>query len=279
MDWSLENIAMNKSSTIRIIQITDLHTFANEEDKLLNISTNYTFYKVLEKVKEDLKKTKADLMLVTGDLSQDFSQKSYLRMKEILHNIEQEFKIPVAVTAGNHDDKKLLNNILTHFIKKDFSFKNWRVLVLNTEWPGHVAGTLPDDELIFLKAALTSSPEKSVLIFLHHQVLPTNSAWMNKIGLINSQAFLDILAEHTNVKAIVSGHVHQQNLENQGNLVFYTTPSTCWQFARNTAKFKLDSLMPGYRWFELYDDGSYQTEVVRVSFDPACIPDLESTGY
>jgi len=41
------------------------------------------------------------------------------------------------------------------------------------------------------------------------------------------------------------------------------SPSTCIQFAAGSEEFAVEPLAPGYRWFELYPSGVFQTEVGR----------------
>ncbi len=37
--------------------------------------------------------------------------------------------------------------------------------------------------------------------------------------------------------------------------------------------------MPGYRWIELNDDGSFTTAVQRIEYDSRFIPDLTISKY
>ena len=37
--------------------------------------------------------------------------------------------------------------------------------------------------------------------------------------------------------------------------------------------------MPGYRWIDLHEDGSFETRVCRIPYNEDFIPDLSSKGY
>jgi 3',5'-cyclic-AMP phosphodiesterase len=117
------------------------------------------------------------------------------------------------------------------------------------------------------------------LIFLHHNVLSVGSAWLDKYTLRNAQDFWSVVDRCAKVKAIICGHVHQEYAAKHGNVDFFATPSSAWQFAPNNAAFKLDVMMPGYRYLDLYPDGSYKTAVVRVPYNKAFVPDLGCKGY
>ena len=63
-----------------------------------------------------------------------------------------------------------------------------------------------------------------------------------------------------------------------GTVRVLTTPSTCFQFKPQTESFSLDDQSPGYRWINLYDDGSIKTEVARI---PEALQGLQTdtNGY
>ena len=83
---------------------------------------------------------------------------------------------------------------------------------------------------------------------------------------------------YNHVKAVVFGHVHQQFEVERNGVQLLSTPSTCIQFLPNQVDFGLDTVMPGYRWFDLFEDGSIKTSVERVSEKDYGV-DYESGGY
>jgi len=259
---------------INILQLTDFHVFGNKQTNLLNLNPYHTLVKTVEAVKNDCQKKNPALILLTGDLSQDFSLASYDVVKEVFATLNY----PMAAIPGNHDDPNLFYDTLSGLCQKNFTFNNWRILLLDTCWPGHVSGFLSQNELIFLEQSLAKDTQTPVLIFLHHHVLPVNSLWLDKIGLKNTPDFLEIIDQYQHVRAVISGHVHQESLTQRNNVNFITTPSTSWQFARNSEPFRLDNLMPGYRWFELNND-NYKTYISRLEYNQNFVPDLDSKGY
>jgi 3',5'-cyclic-AMP phosphodiesterase len=58
-----------------------------------------------------------------------------------------------------------------------------------------------------------------------------------------------------------------------------SSPSSCIQFAKNSACFKLDRLNPGYRSLSLYPDGTIRTTVSRVTAVDFAINYDAAQGY
>ena len=266
------------SQVTKILQLTDFHLFGDQQTKLVGINPLETLQHVLAKVSTDILKNYPDLVILTGDISQDYSLESY---KIVTKNF-QFFQCPVVATMGNHDYSPAFTKVFgnpTQIVTKMSTSTNWRILILNSNWPKHVDGQLTDDDLIFLQKSLETSSNQPTIIFIHHHVLPIDSNWIDKINLHNAAKFLEIIDQYRNVKAVICGHVHQDTVIYRQDVIFLSTPSTSWQFAVKSPNFRLDNLMPGYRWINLYEDGTIQTEVVRIEHNDMFVPDATSRGY
>jgi len=104
------------------------------------------------------------------------------------------------------------------------------------------------------------------------------SEWIDQYIVRNADTFFKVLDRFPNVKAVVWGHVHQDFSSERKGVKLIATPSTCVQFKPNCNDFTVDTLMPGYRWFDLHDDGSFTTGVERVTGKEYVI-DYKSAGY
>ncbi len=262
----------------RILQLTDLHLFSDPETKLLGFNPYKSLQSILVSVADGIAKKQPSLLALTGDISQDYSQASY----EIAIKLFRSFPCPIAATMGNHDYPTAFTKVFgdpSQEINKTFAFNNWQILFLNSHWPEHVGGQLAKNELDFLYKTLATSRKQHVMIFLHHPILPTGCAWLDRIMTNNAAQFLEIIDQYQNIKAVICGHIHQENNISRLSVPYLAAPATSWQFAVKSHDFKLDTLMPGYRWIDLYDDGTFQTEIVRIDYDETLIPDLNSHGY
>ena len=113
---------------------------------------------------------------------------------------------------------------------------------------------------------------------LHHQPVLVGSKWIDQYIVRNADAFFGVLDRFTNVKAVVWGHVHQDFSGKRKSVDLFATPSTCVQFKPLCDDFTVDTLMPGYRWFDLKDDGTLTTGIERVTGKEYVI-DYKSAGY
>ena len=97
---------------------------------------------------------------------------------------------------------------------------------------------------------------------MHHQPLNMGSAWLDGVGLRDSQEFLSVLDASTNVRGVLWGHVHQASDRARGDVRFLSAPSTCSQFLPSSDFFAIDNRPPGMRWLTLHPNGRMDTEVV-----------------
>ncbi len=250
-----------KSPCLTLLQVTDLHVLPTPESTLLGVKTEHYFHAVLSHAFEQ--KSTCDAILLTGDLAQSPSNASYQR---ILHKIE-EYNIPTLCLAGNHDDYPLMQQILNTpqvNCNKQTCFGKWQIIMLNSQIVGSESGRLEQSELDFLEACLQEKRDLFTLIAVHHNCLPTDSAWLDTMQIENSQAFLDIVLRYKNVRVITTGHIHQVMNKKFHDISVFGTPSTCFQFSLNSANFSMDRTAPGYRMIDLFDDGNVVSTVHRI---------------
>jgi Icc protein len=207
-----------------------------------------------------------DYVLLTGDLSQDESLQSYNRLSAAV----KKYECPVLYLPGNHDNRSLMQESFfapgSAVVKADsLVIEPWQIIMLDSKVDKRVDGRLSDAELERLDNLLSLHSDKYALICVHHHPLAIGSSWMDSIKLQNSDALFAILDKHKQVKAVASEHVHQESQQELNGVSVMSSPSTCVQFRPGSDDFALDELLPGYRWFELYADGSFKTGVKRLS--------------
>ncbi len=260
---------------LRIVQISDIHLFGDKNKSLLGVNTQASLEAALALLRANEKNF--DLIIISGDLSQDASKESYLRLADMF----KEFPVPVYYVAGNHDDSDVMKKIyplgnITHH--RHIVLKQWHIILLDSHIQKSVEGRLAPDQLHFMEHCLQMYPEHHAIVVFHHQPIPVGSKWLDNIGLKNADVLWPILANFPHMHTILFGHVHQQQEGVKNGIRYYSTPSTCIQFKRNSAEFALEELPPGYRWIELYPDGTLKTDVVRAA-QYIGIFDKDARGY
>ncbi|MAR90253.1 MAG: 3',5'-cyclic-AMP phosphodiesterase [Pseudomonadales bacterium] len=246
---------------IRIVQLSDCHLFRTTEGKLLGLNTEHSLSQVMDLIQ--LEQPDAELVLATGDLSQDGSDESYARF----HRWMEAFSCPVYWLPGNHDLTDIMQN---HQAAQRMSpcvidLGPWQVIMLDSTIRGKVPGRFAPAELQFLEQALQAATDCHVLIALHHQPVPVGSRWLDQQIVGNAADFFQVVDRFDNVQAIIWGHVHQVFETRRNGVQLMSVPSTCVQFMPQSQDFAVDKANPGYRWLDLFPDGSLDTGVSRVT--------------
>lgn len=247
------------SNTLRILQLTDPHLFADRNQALRNtvswqsLSASIEHYRASEWT--------ADLVYLTGDLVQDDSREAYRNLRTLVDRIG----LPVHVVPGNHDVPELMRQELKDYAScSTIDASGWRIVGIDSHEPGVASGRVGSDELQRLRKLLAAS-NHPVAIFMHHPPVKVGSAWLDGVGLDDRADFLDVVNESNVVRLIVFGHVHQAFDNEDRNLRIIGTPSTGRQFKPGSRDFAVDHRPPAYRQLEFGADGSFNTRLVWVN--------------
>ncbi|PSB08997.1 3',5'-cyclic-AMP phosphodiesterase [filamentous cyanobacterium Phorm 46] len=265
---------MTPVSPLLVAQITDTHLFAEFDRTWKGLSTAHTLQKVIERLQEI--QPPPDLLLLTGDLSQDETPESY----EILASLISPLNIPAYWIPGNHDNLSVMQQILDRppiFPEKSWNLGNWQFLLLSSVKAGCDGGRLSPESFDWLDSQLQQTGDRAVIIALHHHPLPIGSKIMDGMMLHNADEFLAIVDRHPQIKIVLCGHIHQEFHQQRGSVSYLGTPSTCIQLLPKSHPIVLDTIGPGFRLLELAIDGTWNTRVERVA---AALPaDPQSPFY
>lgn len=262
---------------IRLIQITDPHLFSNEKEELLGVNTTRSFQAVLDAIIAT--PFDYDLALATGDLVQDHNREAYHRFAQMVKPLNK----PLFWLEGNHDTQPQMGAALDLYAHirpyKHILLGNyWQIILLDSHIENIPKGKLSQSQLDFLVKALSLNPERYTLIALHHNILPTQSAWLDQHSLTNREQLAEALFPFKRVKALLHGHIHQQVDDLWKGYRILATPSTCIQFKPNSYHFALDPLPQGWRELTLYPDGKIETDVRRLASNQF-LPNFDTWGY
>jgi Icc protein len=249
----------------RIVQLTDLHLFADPDERLFGIPTRELLRDVVAHVERHA--GRVDHLVVTGDHTHDELPETYEAVRAILRPwLDRLWQVP-----GNHDDRTVLRTVFPDRIQGDgdepvtFSFPagEWLCLGLDTQVPGQVAGLIDDAQIAWVRRRLEEHGPKPVVLFMHHPPALLGSAWLDPIGLERREVLQELFVEDRGIRLVCSGHVHHESAHEVGGARVVTTPSTGLQFdpAGTTTTFANDP--PGYRVIEL-DGDRFTTRVVRL---------------
>jgi Icc protein len=249
------------SNSLRILQITDCHLPAGPELPYRGINSHESLNLLLDSVHKFAESFDPDLVLATGDLSEDGSQSSYDWLKKYLGSLN----LPVLALPGNHDEPNILaNNYQDSPVDNVVVTEHgdWQIIRLNTTLPGTPAGRIKDANLLELEQILCQDSSRRRLIALHHQPIPVGSPWIDKYRLQEPEGFLELIDRCEGVKAVVWGHVHQDFVQNRQGISMMSGPSAARNGVPGLPSFVADTTGPACRWLELGGDGSVATGII-----------------
>jgi Icc protein len=245
------------ATAFRIIQLSDSHVSADPDADYRGVTARRALVRVLDTVQ----RWGPDLILFTGDLSEDFSEASYAFIRRSL----DDCGVPVVTTPGNHD--------LANLQKKHFADTatdrpllveagGWRLVVLNSSVEGEIPGRLCEPMVAGLQRALGGDRQPK-LVVLHHQPLPVGSAWIDRHPLREAETFWSVLEGGKEVRGVLWGHIHHAYREDRHGLLLLGAPSTVANSHPFEDEFRSDPAGPGCRWLKLEPDGALATGILR----------------
>lgn len=168
-----------------------------------------------------------DVVLFTGDLSEDGCDASYEHLLELL----QPLKIPLFVIPGNHDRREALRSA---FQKADYLPKRGylhyvidlypvRLIGLDTVIEGEGGGRLCPQRLHWLEETLRQDSKKPTFLFMHHPpgLIRTGTKLFDRALCDVPLDWGQWLQLHPQILGIFSGHYHSL-------CVSHFAEKTCW---------------------------------------------------
>lgn len=247
-----------KRKTQKIIQISDCHVSVDcrADYRGQNPDRN------LQSLLPVMRAWDPDLLLLTGDVSEDASPASYARVAAMTGTVGA----PLLALPGNHD--------LPTVMKKHFPLGPWDgpfaceagpwlLVLMDSTARGSIAGTFSQQDMERFDRLLRGSSAEFVLVALHHQPVPVNSPWIDRYALENPDLFFQFIDRDSRVRCITWGHIHQDFCSRRHGVRLFGAPSTAANSLPQTRRFTLDLAGPACRWFELGVDGGLETGILQ----------------
>ena len=124
---------------MEIIQITDLHISKDKSDSKHDCVPYERLTKVLEHISAN--HSQHSNLVITGDLSSDFTHESYKNISSLI----KQFEFNVSILPGNHDDLSMMKLICDDQIKLeslDCESKYFSIFNFDTHIQDNVRGVI-----------------------------------------------------------------------------------------------------------------------------------------
>ena len=248
-----------------ILQISDTHIVP--EGTLVSglLDTAAPFRRLVQRITDIRHQIgPVDAVLISGDVSDDGSEQSYQRFKEILTPLD----LPFYVIPGNHDAREPMRTAFCDGGYFSATGKlNWHrqigdinLIGLDTLIEGKKDGMLDATSLAYLGDVLASIGHGPALLALHHPPFRTGIHFMDDIGFGNSEELLETLSDFGGELRIICGHIHCMMTVSVGGHITISAPSPSSCFAldiRPNAPVGFMDMEDGcllHKW-----DGGFQT--------------------
>ncbi|MHA2154296.1 MAG: metallophosphoesterase family protein [Candidatus Hodarchaeales archaeon] len=191
-----------KTRNGRIIQISNIPDDGSSI-KFLTMGDTQGFSDLYEEMISSNEAVESSFILHLGDITASGDKESLQNFQ----NISERSKIPIYTTPGNHDLKssnstefyEMYFGIAEYF----FEYKGFLFISLNSSM-----GYYSENSFSFLSELLSEFPKKPKVIFTHIPIFdPRPGEDHALINLTQSTRMLTLL-NNTNVKAVISGHIH-----------------------------------------------------------------------
>ncbi|WP_346911712.1 phosphodiesterase [uncultured Roseibium sp.] len=192
---------------MKLLQLTDIHLTAPGQT-IAGREPNENLKKALDHAISN--HPDADALIITGDLSDWGDADDYKRLKEVLSHVP----MPVHLCIGNHDERDVFLSVFPEladengYVQSAFDLPLGTGLTLDTWGPESHAGFYCETRLAWLDRQLKVCDSK-VWLFMHHNPVPIGIAPMDRIMLLDAEAFADVIARHSSkIAHIFHGHCH-----------------------------------------------------------------------
>lgn len=167
-----------------------------------------------------------DLIVASGDLSDDGSVASYQALRDALTAFAARHGVsgspaPIVYAPGNHDQRPGFRGVLGGGVTAGaFARDNdqrpiygrtdvagFRVLSIDTSVPSRTHGYVDEEQLAWLSDTLATDAGKGTVLVLHHPPVPPITPLHQGIALINPAHVTDIVRD-SDVRLILAGHYH-----------------------------------------------------------------------
>ena len=257
---------------LRILHLSDTHLYGDGRLHYGLVDTLASLDRVLARAGE---LEAVDLVVVSGDLSDDGSAASYRLLRERLEPWAAERGAAVAYAMGNHDLPDAFEVVLGER-ERVISVRGFRVVTVDTTVARAGYGLVGEERLARLRRVLAEPSANGTIVVLHHPPVPPTTGLFETLRLVDPAPLLDICSAG-DVRLILAGHYHHALVTSAGTRgipvvvapAVANTTDVLWPPPRERAERG-----SGFALVDLSGDGTVRAHVVR-----AQAPDDGETVY
>ncbi|MGO4536957.1 metallophosphoesterase [Leifsonia sp. 2MCAF36] len=260
------------TETLRILHLSDTHLYGDGRLQYGVVDTLAALDRVLARAAT---LAGIDLIVVSGDLSEDGTAASYRKLKGTLDPWAAERGAAVVYAMGNHDVADGFEEVLGAR-ETVTAVRGFRVVTVDSSVPGAGYGRVDESQLEWLSGVLATPSRHGTVVVLHHPPVAPTTVLFEPLRLIDPDALLEVCSDG-DVRLILSGHFHHGLVTEAGAAgipvvvapAVANTTDVLWPPPRERAVRGA-----GFAWVQLPDDGPLRAHLLTA---PA--PDDGETVY
>lgn len=214
-------------SALRILHLSDTHFSGDGGRHYGVVDTAEHLRRALAHVEH----LAFDLVIVSGDVSEDGSHESYEQIRDTVLPWARAHGAHAVFAMGNHDNRAAFRAVLSggqpdadeielagidldRPVASVAERDGWRVVVLDTSVPGSGYGNLELEQKAFLREALAEPAAHGTVVVAHHPPIPAQTDLLEALALDEQDGrdLIDIVRD-SDVRVVLSGHYHHALLE------------------------------------------------------------------
>lgn len=229
-------------TTLRVLHLSDTHLYGDDSRHYGVVDTADHLARVLDRFADE----PFELVVCSGDLSEDGTVASYERLLSLVEPWARERGARTLYAMGNHDQRAGFREVLgagqsgedlrvlaadpgadpaASPIASTTTVAGWRTIVLDTSVPGAGYGEFGAAQAAFLAEALTVPAAHGTVVVMHHPPVAAQTELLQALALDDdSAARLWDAISGTDVRAVLAGHYHHALVETVDGIPVVVTP-------------------------------------------------------
>jgi Icc protein len=215
---------------MNVLHISDIHFrrhYLTAEDGYLGMlaAMQSPLIPLKECIRHAQKRTAIDLVVISGDLTEDGEVADYHFLKEQLQQLLGD--VEIIVTLGNHDIKSNFRVGWCQTVASEKPYNQVRqyseltVVTFDNSSYGKPDGVVDESQFQWLEQTLIELKGQPIIFVTHHHLLAQQSSTPAWAG---ANRLLELLSAH-NVLCILNGHTHHAFSGEIDGIPYYTAAS------------------------------------------------------
>jgi len=244
---------MSATKPIRIIQISDLHC-----------GSRYHIPSLASRVIDELNEAKPDMVVVTGDLTDEGFRQEFKQAHRLLSRLECQNRM---VLLGNHDARNVGDEHFAEFFgprSQELRQGCVRMLGIDSSEPDLDAGRVGRNRYRWIEQRF-SEPDEIKIFAMHHHLVPVPNTGRERNIVYDAGDVLQTLSR-CGTDLVLCGHKHVPNIWRLEDMLIVNAGTACTHRLRGRVR-------PCYNIVEVVDGSRVRILLKEPYSDPVLVAD------